>query len=97
MLIKIYKTAFDNIGHPAKRDPTNRQSADHSMVYIIATLLRKAHEKRDKLIEVAGTDSAELEAWKYLMLLPQDYSKDAIFNEKTRALMPKIQFEHGGL
>ncbi|MBW3600041.1 MAG: MmgE/PrpD family protein, partial [Planctomycetes bacterium] len=42
--ITIYEPAFSIIGDPAKRDPRTRQSADHSMVYIIATLLRKAHE-----------------------------------------------------
>ncbi len=40
--ITIYEPAFHIIGDPAKRDPHTRQSADHSMVYIIATLLRKA-------------------------------------------------------
>ena len=42
--ITIYEPAFGIIGDPAKRDPQTRQSADHSMVYIIATLLRKAIE-----------------------------------------------------
>ena len=41
--ITIYEPAFGIIGDPAKRDPRTRQSADHSMVYIIATLLRKAY------------------------------------------------------
>ena len=40
--ISIYQPALGIIGDPAKRDPRTRQSADHSMVYIIATLLRKA-------------------------------------------------------
>ena len=44
MRITIYEPAFGIIGDPAKRDPRTRQSADHSMVYIIATLLRKAFE-----------------------------------------------------
>src|SRR4029079_19100801 len=44
--IAIYQPAFGIIGDPAKRDPRTRQSADHSMVYIIATLLRKAFETR---------------------------------------------------
>ncbi|MGH7194265.1 MAG: MmgE/PrpD family protein, partial [Candidatus Saccharimonadales bacterium] len=35
--ISIYHPAFGIIGDPAKRDPRTRQSADHSMVYIIAT------------------------------------------------------------
>ena len=44
--ITIYEPAFSIIGDPAKRDPRTRQSADHSMVYIMATLLRKAYEAR---------------------------------------------------
>jgi len=31
-----------------------------------------------------------------LLLTPEDYSQSAIFNEKTRALMEKIEFEYGG-
>jgi len=46
------------------------------MVYIIATLLRKAFEKYDKIVEEPDLDSL----WKYLMLSPNDYSKNAIFN-----------------
>lgn len=81
--ITIYEPAFGIIGDPAKRDPRTRQSADHSMVYIIATLLRKAYEK-------------ETAAWKELMLAPADYDDDALFNSATRALMEKIEFRHGG-
>src|ERR1044072_5348668 len=44
--ILIYEPAFSIIGDPAKRDPRTRQSADHSMLYIIATLLRKAFAAR---------------------------------------------------
>ncbi len=40
--ITSYEPAFGIIGDPAKRNPTTRQSADHSMVYIISTMLRKA-------------------------------------------------------
>lgn len=92
--IKIfaYEPAFGIIGDPAKRDPRTRQSADHSMVYIIATLLRKAIEKRDALRGASSTD----DYWKTLMLGPQDYSPDAIMNSDTRGLMEKIEFEHGG-
>lgn len=39
-----YEPAFGIIGDPAKRNPTTRQSADHSMVYIVSTLIRKAYE-----------------------------------------------------
>ena len=67
--ISIYQPAFGIIGDPAKRDPHTRQSADHSMVYIIATLLRKAFEQRRG-------------GWRELMLVPADYDDAAI---RTRA------------
>lgn len=38
-----YEPAFGIIGDPAKRTPTTRQSADHSMVYILSRLLKKAN------------------------------------------------------
>ena len=38
--IVAYEPAFGIIGDPAKRTPTTRQSADHSMVYILSTLIR---------------------------------------------------------
>lgn len=92
--IVAYEPAFGIIGDPAKRDPHTRQSADHSMVYIIATLLRKA-------FDAAASGDATLAAddngyWKKLMLGPYDYGRDAIRNPATRALMQKISFEHGG-
>ena len=34
--------------------------------------------------------------WKYLMLLPKDYSQAALFNPVTRKLMETIEFHHGG-
>ena len=40
--ITSYEPAFGIIGDPAKWNPTTRQSADHSMVYIISSVLRKA-------------------------------------------------------
>lgn len=81
--ITAYEPAFGIIGDPAKRNPTTRQSADHSMVYIVATLLRKALE-------------AGKAGWTELMLEPQDYHADAINNPLTRKLMEKIAFAHGG-
>jgi 2-methylcitrate dehydratase len=81
--ITIYEPAFGIIGDPAKRDPRTRQSADHSMVYIIATLLRKALESRS-----AG--------WKELMLVPADYDDQAIGDPLTRSLIDRIEFCHGG-
>jgi 2-methylcitrate dehydratase len=81
--ITTYQPAYSIIGDPAKRDPRTRQSADHSMVYIIATLLRKAIDRRQ-----AG--------WSELMLLPEDYDEVNLHNPLTRKLMQRIEFRHGG-
>ena len=65
------------------------------MVYIISTILRKAFEYRDldaKLNSFKNLDGV----WKMLMLEPRDYGHRALFDEKTRALMQKCTFEHGG-
>ncbi len=81
--ITIYEPAFGIIGDPAKRDPRTRQSADHSMIYIVATLLRKAFETRR-----AG--------WRELMLVPADYDAQSLVHPLTRKLMERIEFRHGG-
>lgn len=94
--IKAYEPAFGIIGDPAKRDPHTRQSADHSMVYIVATMLRKA-------VEMAGTEAFKSDTtgshdgvWKQLMLSPFDYDGKSIPHTLTRSLMQKVSFEHGG-
>jgi 2-methylcitrate dehydratase len=81
--ITIYEPAFSIIGDPHKRDPHTRQSADHSMVYIVATLLRKAFE-------------LQRATWSELILMPQDYNATALFHPLTRAFMERIDFQHGG-
>lgn len=81
--ITIYEPAYSIIGDPAKRDPRTRQSADHSMVYIIATLLRKAIESQQV-------------GWCELMLVPADYDAAALHHPLTRQLISRIQFVHGG-
>lgn len=81
--ITIYEPAYSIIGDPSKRDPPNRQTADHSMVYIVATLLRKAYETRQT-------------GWRQLMLMPEDYSQASLQHELTRRIMAKIHFQHGG-
>lgn len=83
IMITAYEPAFGIIGDPAKRNPTTRQSADHSMVYIVATMLRKALSKK-----AVG--------WTELMLDPYDFCGEAISNKRTRELMDKIEFKHGG-
>jgi 2-methylcitrate dehydratase len=91
MRITIYEPAFSIIGDPDKRDPQTRQSADHSMVYIIATLMRKAYDARR-----AGWDGSE--GWRRLMLTPADYAENesALFHPLTRRIMRQIDFRHGG-
>jgi len=89
--ILVYEPAFSIIGDPHKRDPRTRQSADHSMLYIVATLLRKAYEARQQ-----GWDGQD--GWRRLMLSPADYAENntALFHPLTRRLMEKIDFRHGG-
>ena len=92
--IAAYEPAFGIIGDPAKKDPRTRQSADHSMAYIVATLLRKAIESRpDFPADPAGSNT---DWWKTLILEPHDYAPGAINNAATRDLMAKIEFVHGG-
>ena len=65
--IVAYEPAFGIIGDPAKRTPSTRQSADHSMVYIISTLLRKAFETKDFNARLGSITNLD-EVWKTLML-----------------------------
>ena len=81
--ITIYQPAYGIICDPARRDPRTRQSADHSMVYIIATLLRKAYQ--------TGRSG-----WEELILLPDDYSDARLHDPLTRKIMNKIELRHGG-
>ncbi len=89
ILVRAYEPAFGIIGDPAKRDPKTRQSADHSMLYLVCTMLRKAlelhHAKKDRPL-----------TWKELMLLPHDFDAKALHDPLTRELMGKMSFEHGG-
>eukprot|EP00808_Paulinella_micropora_P022918 g1618.t1 len=87
--VTAYQPAFGIIGDPDKRDPHTRQSADHSMVFIVSRMLKKAME-----LGPLGSDTNE--AWKKLMLTPTDYSAEALACKETRALMEKISFAHGG-
>jgi len=88
MRIRAYEPAFGIIGDPAKRDPKTRQSADHSMLYLVCTMLRKALELRGATKKPLG--------WKELMLLPRDFDGKSLHDPLTRALMAKMSFEHGG-
>jgi 2-methylcitrate dehydratase len=81
--ISIYEPAYSIICDPAKRDPRNRQSADHSLVYLVGTVLRKAFE----------TGRA---GWRELMILPRDFEDTALFHPTTRHFMERIEVIHGG-
>lgn len=91
--IVAYEPAFGIIGDPAKKNPTTRQSADHSMCFIISTLLRKAIEDKD-LYSSVGDDLNSI--WKRLFLAPADYGMEGLNNSHTRKLMEKVTFTHGG-
>lgn len=81
--VLIYEPAFSIIADPAKRDPQTRQSADHSLPYIVARVLAKAFRTRQ-----AG--------WEPLMLMPEDYNDASLADPLTRQLIAKIEIHHGG-
>lgn len=90
--ILAYEPAFHIIGDPAKRNPHTRQSADHSMVYIISALLKKAIDHDDLYDGIETFD----QMWKRVMLFPFDYGKDLISDANIAKLMERISFAHGG-
>ena len=81
--IKIYEPAYSIIADPAKRNPTTRQSADHSLPWIVARLFIKA--KTAKSLD-----------WNGLMLMPEDYQEKHIIDPHVRRMIGKIVIEHGG-
>merc|ERR1740138_1467783 len=87
--IVAYEPAYGIIGDPAKKDPKTRQSADHSMAFIVSRILVKA-------IAAGKVPSTMDAAWMELMLSPYDYGKDALYDAATRDIMGKITFSHGG-
>lgn len=93
IIITAYEPAFGIIGDPAKKDPKTRQSADHSMVFIVSRLLKKAINQGQNLSKIVNNRDS---LWKELILTPIDYSYKALFDKETRSLMSKIKFVHGG-
>lgn len=85
--VAIYEPAHSIIADPAKRTPTTRQSADHSLPYILAKTLLKARAAR-----VRG----EPLGWESLMLLPSDYSDVAIGDPEIARLIDRMEIVHGG-
>ena len=86
--VTIYEPAFSIIADPAKRTPNTRQSADHSLPFILATVLRKASRM--------GLQDRKAFGWSQGMLLPEDYSEAALADVTIRAIMKKIHIIHGG-
>merc|ERR1711972_1195651 len=72
--IVAYEPAFGIIGDPAKKDPKTRQSADHSMAFIVSRMLVNA-------IDAGGVPADMDSAWMKLMLSPYDYGKDALYEQ----------------
>jgi 2-methylcitrate dehydratase len=85
--VTIYEPAYSIIADPAKRTPTTRQSADHSLPFILARTLLKA-----RAAAAAGRPCG----WEAVMLLPDDYSDVAIADPAVAALIAKIAIAHGG-
>jgi 2-methylcitrate dehydratase len=93
IIVTAYEPAFGIIGDPAKKDPKTRQSADHSMVFIVSRLLKKAINAGNKITQYVNNRDT---LWKELILTPIDYSYKALYDNETRTLMSKIKFVHGG-
>ena len=85
--VKIYEPAYSIIADPAKKTPTTRQSADHSLPFILAKTILKAR--------AAVTAGAVID-WESVMLLPEDYSTAAIADLEVSSLIDRIVIEHGG-
>ncbi|NBW87562.1 MAG: hypothetical protein EBR23_12270, partial [Planctomycetia bacterium] len=84
--VRIYEPACSIIADPAKRTPTTRQSADHSLPYILARTLLKAR----------GLPADAAPGWESLMLLPDDYADAAIRDPRAADLIGRIEIAHGG-
>jgi 2-methylcitrate dehydratase len=85
--VRIYEPAYSIIADPAKKTPTTRQSADHSLPFILAQTLLKAR---------AAVAAGRAPDWDTVMLLPADYADAAIADSRVRAVIDKIVIEHGG-
>jgi 2-methylcitrate dehydratase len=85
--VAIYEPAYSIIADPAKRTPATRQSADHSLPFILAKTLLKAR---------AAHARGEPLGWESLMLLPDDYSDAAIRDPAIARLIERMEIVHGG-
>ena len=90
--VAIYEPAFSIIADPAKRTPTTRQSADHSLPYILARTLLKARATAGGAALAGGAAPG----WNELMLLPDDYDAERIADPGIAALIGRMAIIHGG-
>lgn len=86
--VVIYEPAFSIIADPAKRTPQTRQSADHSLPYILSKSLLKA--------AAAIAAGCHRPGWAELMLLPDDYQPTAIADPAVRSIIERLEIVHGG-
>ncbi len=85
--VAIYEPAFSIIADPAKRTPTTRQSADHSLPYILGRTIAKA---------AAAARRGQSPGWETAMLLPADYDDGMIAEPQVRELIERMAIIHGG-
>ena len=89
--VTVFSLLNDFLCQPSKRRPKNRSTADHSLYFILARLIRKSLAMQKEL------DYSSIEAlWSDLMLMPEDYSSEALNDPLTLQLIDKISIEHGG-
>ncbi len=86
--VAIYEPAFSIIADPAKKSPATRQSADHSLPYILTRTILKA--------AAAAARGRSAPDWNDVMLLPADYDDAAIVASDVRSLISRIDVVHGG-
>lgn len=83
----IYEPAYGIIADPAKRRPTTRQSADHSLPYILARSLLQAE---------AAVAAGVPPDWAGIMLLPEAYADERLTEPRLLGLIDRITIHHGG-
>lgn len=86
--VAIYEPAYSIIADPAKRTPQTRQSADHSLPYILARTLLKA--------AVVANAGLRRPGWEDLMLLPDDYADAAITDPAVADVIRRLDVVPGG-
>ena len=74
---------------PSGAGPGRRLGSVSGPARSIRENLRAITDQGDELAE----DNDAI--WKQLMLMPEDYSDEALFDEETRGLMELIEFQHG--